>query len=86
MLISVFTYPNMEPVAQVPAIPNLRILSSTPSPNFSSLCVATNDETVRFYELWPTELGMLAKTQNGLYGSDLIELSEGVDKERGVIR
>ncbi len=87
LLISVYSYPQLQPLMQVPAAPNLRILSAIVSPDFKSVCVATNDETVRFYELWSTKAGLVGEAQEGgVFGSDLIELCEGIVKCGDVIR
>ena len=86
LLVSVYSYPSMTPVVQVPATPNSRILSAVISPDYTTVCVGTNDETLVFYKLWPTKTGLFGDAQDGLYGSDLIELYEGIDKVAEVIR
>lgn len=87
LLIGLYSYPKMEPIVQVEATPNLRILSAVMSPDSSSICVAANDETVRFYELWnPNDRIIVESQEGGLYGSELIELCEGITKSGGFIR
>ncbi|ODQ79904.1 hypothetical protein BABINDRAFT_16297, partial [Babjeviella inositovora NRRL Y-12698] len=87
VLVSVFQYPKMTPVLQVLATVNLRALCAVASPDCSSICVAANDETVRFYELWSPKRDSISDfQQGGVLGSDIIELSEGIDKDGGLIR
>jgi len=77
----------MEQIVQVESLPNLRIISAVSSPDSSSICVACNDETVRFYELWNPKHNIIIDSQeNGVFGSDLIELCEGISKNGGPIR
>lgn len=86
-MISVYSYPKMEEIVQVEGSPDSRVLSAVTSPDSTSICVASNDETVRFYELWDPKDNKILKTQeNGLFGSDLIELSEGISIPGGTIR
>lgn len=90
MLLSVYSFPKLQPIIQVPTQFSLRVLSSVLSPDHGCICVATNDETVRFYELWSVKnqtvsmSGALAGTN--LFGSDIIEMIEGIDKQGEVIR
>ncbi|ODV58095.1 Ama1p, partial [Ascoidea rubescens DSM 1968] len=87
VLVAVYNYPKMQSLVQIQATPNLRILSAVPSPDNSSICVAANDETVRFYELWSGNPGIVPEAQEcGVFGSDLIELCEGIDKGGDMIR
>ncbi|KAL6452898.1 AMA1 Meiosis-specific APC/C activator protein AMA1 [Candida maltosa Xu316] len=88
-LLCVYTYPKMQPVLEVNAASNLRILSATLSPDNCSICVATNDSTIRVYRLWEKTLEILPGTSQrvtGTYGSDIIELLEGISKNGEVIR
>lgn len=87
ILVTVYSYPTVEPLVHVHATTTLRVLSAVPSPDFGSICVATNDETVRFYELWNVKDCVISEAQeNGVYGSDLIEYCEGIEKSGDVIR
>jgi meiosis-specific APC/C activator protein AMA1 len=86
-LIAVYSYPQMEELVQVEATPNLRALSAVLSPDSSSICVVANDETVRFYQLWDTKDSVIMESQEGsVFGSDLIDLCEGIAKSGGSIR
>ncbi|CAR21871.1 Ama1p [Lachancea thermotolerans CBS 6340] len=86
-LVSVYSYPAMTPTIEVHSSTSLRVLSAAASPDHSSICVATNDETVRFYELWNLQDCPIFEAQErGIYGSDLIEYTEGIHKNRELIR
>ena len=88
-LLCVYTYPQMQPILEVNAACNLRILSATLLPDYCSVCVATNDSTIRIYQLWEGSLEILpSATQRimGAFGSDIIELLEGISKTGDVIR
>ncbi|CUS21336.1 LAQU0S03e00232g1_1 [Lachancea quebecensis] len=86
-LVSVYSYPSMTPTIEVRSSTSLRVLSAAASPDHSSICVATNDETVRFYELWNLQdCPILEAQERGIYGSDLIEYTEGIHKNRDLIR
>lgn len=88
LLLSVYSFPQLEPLIQVPTLCSLRVLSAVLSPNMGSICVATNDETVRFYELWSVTDQVMPVTEGGckVFGSDIIEMVEGIDKPGEVIR
>jgi meiosis-specific APC/C activator protein AMA1 len=88
LLLSVYSFPQLEPLIQVPTQCSLRVLSAVLSPNMSSICVATNDETVRFYELWSVTDQVMLITEDGcrVFGSDIIEMVEGIDKPGEIIR
>lgn len=88
-LLCVYSYPKMQPILEVNAACNLRILSATILPDNCSICVATNDSTIRIYQLWEKTLEIMpGATQRitGTYGSDIIELVEGISKNGEVIR
>ena len=45
-----------------------------------AICVATNDETIRFYELWNDKEEIINEIQeSGIYGSNIIEYMEGIE-------
>ncbi|KAH3664408.1 hypothetical protein WICMUC_005793 [Wickerhamomyces mucosus] len=86
-IISMYSYPKMDVLLQVEATSNLRILSAVLSPDTRSICVAANDETVRFYELWDLKDSVILEShEDGMFGSQLIELCEGITKSGGYIR
>lgn len=86
-LISVFTFPECEPLVQVTSRAGLRFLSASQSANDGQVAVTSNDETVRFYEIWPVIAGAAPKfPKSGIYGSDLIELIEGIERPEAIIR
>lgn len=82
-----YSYPSMEPIMKVTTPSALRVLSAVSSPDFSSICIATNDETVRFYEMWdPKESTIIEAQATGLYGSEIIEHEEGIEHDKVFIR
>lgn len=82
------------PLLQVPTPSGLRVLSATASPDGSCVCVATNDETVRFFKLWSAEGPKVPVTMctsfhephNRVWESALIELKEGIETIDEIIR
>lgn len=82
------------PLVQVPVPAGLRVLSASLSPGTSSICVCTNDETVRFFKLWPTETLALSKSicqssyfpNSKIIGSGLLELQENIENIGDIIR
>ncbi|RLV89327.1 Meiosis-specific APC/C activator protein AMA1 [Spathaspora sp. JA1] len=89
-LLCVYSYPAMIPKVEVTAAYNLRILSSTMSPDNCSICVATNDSTIRIYPLWKKSIELSTNHDSsrniGDYGSSIIELVEGITKGSDPIR
>lgn len=87
VLIGVYSYPRMEPLVQMESTSSIRVLSAVMSPDSSSVCVAANDETIRFYDIWdPIEGTIIESQETGVLGSDLIELCEGISKHGESIR
>jgi meiosis-specific APC/C activator protein AMA1 len=89
VMIYVYEYPKMTRLLEVPATSSdLRILSSTISPDNCSLCVATNDSTIRIYRLWNVSHRLIEADSNGEgdYGSQLIQLNEGISERLDGIR
>lgn len=89
LILAKYSYPNMAPLLIVPASPSLRILSASTSPNNDSICVATNDSTVRMYKLWSLSHELTSNPiglGSGIYGSSLIDLHEGMGHTGDTIR
>lgn len=90
LLLANYSYPSMIPILIVPATPDLRVLSASQSPDHGSICVATNDSTIRMYKIWDSNSHSLTYSPDlqgaGNYGSALIELHEGVDSKTCTIR
>ncbi|CAH2350848.1 meiosis-specific APC/C activator protein Ama1p [[Candida] railenensis] len=90
LIVAGYTFPNLSQVFKVNAGTNLRILSAILSPDNESICVTTNDETIRFYKIWKhTSHPLVCSPETpsfGVYGSPIIELFEGVNKKGEVIR
>ncbi|KAI3404272.2 hypothetical protein KGF56_002911 [Candida oxycetoniae] len=88
-LMRVYSYPDMTPTVEVNSACNLRILSAATSPDFCSICVASNDSTIRIYELWHISSEIASNPScrlAGAFGSDIIELVEGIQKSCPIIR
>lgn len=87
VVISVLTYPDLKIISEVETEPGLRALSAVSSPDKSSICIASNDNTVRFYKFWDlNDAPILNYEEKGVYGSDIIELAEGIMKQGGPLR
>lgn len=81
VILGVYTYPELKLQTYVKTATPLRVLSAVNSPNHSSVCVAMNDETLRFYNIWENDSSVFHEYNNkGLYGSDIIEMMEGIRK------
>lgn len=79
MLLRVYSYPDLKEKLHVRSPTPLRVLSAVPSPRFNSICVATNDETIRFYNIWKEDESPINEAQEcQLYNSKLIDFVEGV--------
>lgn len=79
IVIIVYTYPDLHEILYVKTPTPLRVLSAVHSPDCSSICVAMNDETIRFYEIWNRSSDIINEYHDrGLYGSDIIEFMEGI--------
>lgn len=86
VLITLYSFPKLTPLKQVRSPTPLRVLSAVPSPNITSVCVATNDETIRFYDLWNDKEEVISDAQEGgLLGSDIMEFVEGIEGGRNKI-
>lgn len=89
-LLAVYGYPSMSVLSAVPGGAHLRIVGADASPDGRSVCVAANDSTIRIYNMWLELAQSLVQSQlnhtNGIYGSRLIELREGVDLAMGGVR
>ena len=83
LLLSVFSYPLITPLAQAFGNSYIRCLSACQSPNGVSVGVATSDAFIRIYKIREQSMGLsLSSSTNvqGFYDSPLIELYEGVTK------
>lgn len=86
ILITLYSFPRLTPLKQVRSPTPLRVLSAVPSPNITSVCVATNDETIRFYDLWNDKEEVISDAQQGgLLGSEIIEFVEGIEGDQNKI-
>ncbi|CAI4062899.1 hypothetical protein SKDZ_07G4670 [Saccharomyces kudriavzevii ZP591] len=80
VLITLYSYPRLSKLLEVKSPSPLRVLSAVISPSSTAICVATNDETIRFYELWNDKEEIINEIQeSGIYGSNIIEYMEGIE-------
>lgn len=80
LLLTLYSYPELKPLVHVPSPTPLRVLSAVASPNCGAICIATNDETIRFYKLWDEDDPIIRTAEvSGIYGSNIIEYVEGID-------
>lgn len=79
ILVVLYSYPTLNKLLYVKTPTALRALSAVSSPSGCAICVATNDETIRFYEIWNEKEDIIDDIQEeGIYGSKLIEHMEGI--------
>lgn len=99
--IAIFSWPDCRQVAAVPWESELRALYAIPYPESplppgdaragqttqeGCIVVASSDKSIKFHEVWARERKATAGGAGMLYGSDILEGFEGIDKEGDVIR
>ncbi|ONH75207.1 Meiosis-specific APC/C activator protein AMA1 [Pichia kudriavzevii] len=71
----------------VNAPPDMRILTADISNDFTSVCASISDQSVRIYNVWSSKYDIRSGfNHDSLYGSDIIDSEEGIDKSLGLIR
>ncbi|KAG7818066.1 hypothetical protein KL928_003067 [Ogataea angusta] len=87
ILISVYSYPSMKLQVKLASTSNIRVLSAVSSHDSKSICTAISDQSVRIYSIWNSKYDLTnGEYDSGLFGSELIELEEGVDSSFEIIR
>ncbi|BAO41349.1 meiosis-specific APC/C activator protein AMA1 [Kluyveromyces marxianus] len=82
VFIIMYKYPSMEEIIRIKQPTQLRALTAATSPDARKICVASDDETVRFYSIWENSCeDMIETPADGIYGSEIIEHEEGVSLE-----
>ncbi|CDO94788.1 unnamed protein product [Kluyveromyces dobzhanskii CBS 2104] len=82
VFIIMYSYPSMEEILRIKQPTQLRALTAATSPDAKKICVASDDETVRFYSIWENSCEDMVETpSDGIYGSEIIEHEEGVSLE-----
>lgn len=72
---------------KVNAPSDMRILTADLSNDFSSICTSISDQSVRIYNVWNSKFDLKSGIyDNGIYGSEIIDTEEGVDKAIDIIR
>lgn len=86
-IISVYSYPSMKLKVKIDAPTDLRVLSSDISNDSRSICTAISDQSVRIYTIWESKYDLKnSNYDNGIFGSGIIDLEEGVDSTIHTIR
>lgn len=86
-ILAVYSYPSLKMKVKVNAPADMRILSADISNDFKSVCTSISDQSVRIYNVWDSEYDFrLGIYEKGIYGSDIINAEEGVDKNLDTIR
>lgn len=86
-IISVYSYPSMKLKVKIDAPTDLRVLSSDISNDSRSICTAISDQSVRIYTIWESKYDLRnSNYDNGIFGSGIIDLEEGVDSTINTIR
>lgn len=86
-ILAVYSYPAMKLKVKVNAPSDMRILTADLSNDFSSICTSISDQSVRIYNVWNSKFDLKSGIyDNGIYGSEIIDTEEGVDKAIDIIR
>lgn len=86
-ILAVYSYPTMKLKVKVSAPSDMRILTADLSNDFSSICTSISDQSVRIYNVWNSKFDLKSGIyDNGIYGSEIIDTEEGVDKAIDIIR
>ncbi|ODQ47202.1 hypothetical protein PICMEDRAFT_32115, partial [Pichia membranifaciens NRRL Y-2026] len=86
-ILAVYSYPTMKLKVKVNAPSDMRILTADLSNDFSSICTSISDQSVRIYNVWNSKFDLKSGIyDNGIYGSEIIDTEEGVDKAIDIIR
>lgn len=86
-ILAVYDYPSMKMKKVVNAPPDMRILTADISNDFTSVCASISDQSVRIYNVWSSKYDIRSGfNHDSLYGSDIIDSEEGIDKSLGLIR
>jgi meiosis-specific APC/C activator protein AMA1 len=86
-ILAVYTYPSMKLKVKVSAPADMRILTADISNDFSSICTSISDQSVRIYSVWDSKYDLKGDgCEVGVYGSEIIDTSEGVNKTIDTIR
>lgn len=79
LLLQVYNYPQCKPVLNVTSLQSLRVLNCCLSPDKTSICLTTTDETIRFYKIWDQKSDSIIEFNDSKnFGSDIIALLEGI--------
>lgn len=81
--VGVYSYPQLQLLAQVPHMPGVRALSVAPSCDRTSIVIASSDQTVRFYQIWD-QCTRRVRPWYGILGSHILEFLEGRDNDSSI--
>lgn len=86
-ILAVYTYPSMKLKVKVTAPSDMRILTADISNDFSSVCTSISDQSVRIYNVWNSKFDLTSGIyDDGMFGSEIIDTEEGIDKAIDIIR
>lgn len=88
-ILAVYTYPSMKLKVKVNAPADMRILTADISNDFHSICTSISDQSVRIYSVWDSKYDLNSSGCDvgvGVFGSEIIDNAEGVDKALDIIR
>lgn len=87
IILGVYSYPTMKMKVKVNAPNDLRVLTADISNDFNSVCASISDQSVRIYSVWNSTLDLkYGNSEEGLFGSDIIDNEEGIDRSVETIR
>ncbi|GME73555.1 unnamed protein product [[Candida] boidinii] len=80
VLLQVYSYPDKRTVTRILASTSMRALSSSISSNCDTIVLAISDQSVRLYNIWKASHNLSCGSfEGGIFGSDIIDLDEGID-------
>lgn len=86
-ILAIYSYPSMKLKIKVNSPPDLRILTADISNDFNSICASISDQSVRIYNIWNSQLSFKSGIYDSdIYGSEIIDTEEGVNKPEEHIR
>ncbi|OWB78054.1 hypothetical protein B5S32_g2239 [[Candida] boidinii] len=87
VLLQVYSYPDKRTVTRILASTSMRALSSSISSNYDTIVLAISDQSVRLYNIWKASHNFSCGSfEGGIFGSNIIDLDEGIHDSFEVIR
>lgn len=80
VLMKTFKYPSMKVVNHIKTVDHIRVLSSALSPDHSTIALATNDETIKFFKISSKNKTVLQQCHNkDVYQRNILNLREAIE-------